>query len=136
QAGKIFCGQVRWATFGTVNRANAQPHEVNCKRHLVGAHNGNITNTRELKNFLEMEGHKVLSDNDGEMLVHSVEHYFDIELNRAKNPDDPEARKACMRTAIILAAGQMQGSYAAVIVDPYTHTSWAIKSGSSLYFGV
>jgi glucosamine 6-phosphate synthetase-like amidotransferase/phosphosugar isomerase protein len=30
----------------------------------------------------------------------------------------------------------MVGSYAAVIVDPITETSWAIKAGSSLYFGV
>ncbi|HAH07829.1 MAG TPA: glutamine--fructose-6-phosphate aminotransferase, partial [Elusimicrobia bacterium] len=42
--GKIFCGQVRWATFGSVTRENAQPHDVRCKTHLYGAHNGNITN--------------------------------------------------------------------------------------------
>jgi glucosamine 6-phosphate synthetase-like amidotransferase/phosphosugar isomerase protein len=136
EPGKIFCGQVRWATFGSVDKANAQPHEVKCKRHLFGAHNGNITNTRELKVFLSKEGHTVVSDNDGEMLVHSVEHYFDIELNRAGNPKDPQERKACMRRAIIQTAEKMIGSYAAVIVDPETETSWAIKAGSSLYFGV
>ena len=136
QAGKIFCGQVRWATFGQVNKTNAQPHEVKCKRHIYGAHNGNITNTRELKVFLTQEGHTVLSDNDGEMLVHSVEHYFDIEMDKARNPIIPEERKACMRRAIISTADRMVGSYAAVIVDPETETSWAIKAGSSLYFGV
>jgi len=26
-SGKIFCGQVRWATFGSVTKENAQPHE-------------------------------------------------------------------------------------------------------------
>ncbi|MDI3504315.1 MAG: hypothetical protein PWP64_1251 [Candidatus Cloacimonadota bacterium] len=136
QSGKIFCGQVRWATFGSVDKTNAQPHEVSCKRHLFGAHNGNITNTRELKVFLTKEGHAVLSDNDGEILVHSVEHYFDIELDKVKNGHDPELRKACMRRAIIATAEQMIGSYAAVIVDPETETSWAIKAGSSLYFGI
>lgn len=136
QSGKIFCGQVRWATFGFVNKVNAQPHVVKCKRHLFGAHNGNITNTRELKVFLTKEGHTVLSDNDGEMLVHSVEHYFDIEMHKNGNPTEPEARKACMRRAIIQTAEKMQGSYAAVIVDPETECSWAIKAGSSLYFGV
>lgn len=136
QSGQIFCGQVRWATFGFVNKVNAQPHEVKCKRHLFGAHNGNITNTRELKVFLTKEGHTVLSDNDGEMLVHSVEHYFDIEMTRAGNPNDHEERKACMRRAIIRTAEKMNGSYAAVIVDPETKCSWAIKAGSSLYFGV
>ncbi|MCK9557132.1 MAG: SIS domain-containing protein [Candidatus Cloacimonetes bacterium] len=136
QAGKVFCGQVRWATFGSVDKTNAQPHEVCCKKHIFGAHNGNITNTRELKVFLTKEGHTVLSDNDGEMLVHSVEHYFDIEMNKAQNPTDAEARKSCMRRAIIHTAEKMVGSYAAVIVDPETDTSWAIKAGSSLYFGV
>ncbi len=136
QSGQIFCGQVRWATFGSVNKVNAQPHEVKCKRHLYGAHNGNITNTRELKIFLTKEGHTVLSDNDGEMLVHCVEHYFDIEMDKAGNPGDPELRKACMRHAIIRTAEIIVGSYAAVIVDPVTRVSWAIKAGSSLYFGV
>ena len=136
QAGKLFCGQVRLATFGFVNKVNAQPHEVKCKRHLYGAHNGNITNTRELKVFLSKEGHPVHSDNAGEMLVHSVEHYFDIEMDKAGNPEDFELRKACMRRAIIATADKLIGSYAAVVVDPVTQTMWAIKSGSSLYFGV
>jgi len=136
QSGKIFCGQVRWATFGFVDKKNAQPHEVKCKRHIYGAHNGNITNTRELKSFLTKEGHFVQSDNDGEMLVHTVEHYFDIEMDKAGNPTDIDLRKKCMRKAIIQTADKLVGSYAAVIVDPVTETCWAIKAGSSLYFGI
>jgi glucosamine 6-phosphate synthetase-like amidotransferase/phosphosugar isomerase protein len=136
QSGKLFCGQVRWATFGFVNKTNAQPHEVKCKRHIYGAHNGNITNTRELKVWLTREGHTVLSDNDGEMLVHSVEHFFDIEMDKAGNPTEAKERLACMRRAIINTAEKMVGSYAAVITDPVTQTMWAIKAGSSLYFGV
>ncbi|MBT4332010.1 MAG: SIS domain-containing protein [Candidatus Cloacimonetes bacterium] len=138
ESGKIFCGQVRWATFGSVTKKNAQPHIVKCKEFIYGAHNGNITNTRELKNFLLSEGHNVVSDNDGEMLVHIVEHYFDNELDKLIIEDQKkiEPRKECMRKAIIQAAEKMVGSYAAVIVDPITETSWAIKAGSSLYFGV
>ncbi len=136
QCGKLFCGQVRWATFGFVNQVNAQPHIVKCKRHLYGAHNGNITNTRELKAFLLHEGHSVLSDNDGEMLVHTIEHYFDIEMDNAGNPTAAEQRKGCMRRAVARAAEMMIGSYAAVITDPVTKTMWAIKAGSSLYFGL
>ncbi len=138
ESGKIFCGQVRWATFGSVTQKNAQPHEVKCKKHVFGAHNGNITNTRELKNFLLSEGHNVISDNDGEMLVHTIEHYFDNELD--KYPDkkqiEKKIRKKCMRKAIISASEKMIGSYAAVIVDPVTEISYAIKAGSSLYFGI
>ncbi len=136
QKGKLFCGQVRWATFGFVNKVNAQPHEVKCKRHIYGAHNGNITNTRELKSFLLHEGHNVMSDNDGEMLVHTVEHYFDIEMSKSGNPENGESRKTCMRRAITNASEMIIGSYAAVIVDPITETMWALKSGSSLYLGI
>ena len=138
QEGRIFCGQVRWATFGNVTQKNAQPHIVKCKQFIYGAHNGNITNTRELKHFLLSEGHSVVSDNDGEMLVHTVEHYFDNELGKLETEDqaNAELRRECMRKGIIQAAQKMVGSYAAVVVDPLTETSWAIKGGSSLYFGI
>jgi glucosamine 6-phosphate synthetase-like amidotransferase/phosphosugar isomerase protein len=135
--GKIFCGQVRWATFGSVNKVNAQPHEVKCKKHLYGAHNGNITNTGSLKEFLTNQGHKVLSDNDGEMLVHTVEHYFDMYLEKHEENlhNDKELRRECMKEAILSASERVVGSYAAVIVDPVTEISYAIKAGSSLYSG-
>jgi glutamine---fructose-6-phosphate transaminase (isomerizing) len=136
QTGKLFCGQVRWATFGAVDRVNSQPHVVRCKRFLYGAHNGNITNTRELKQFLISEGHDVLSDNDGEMLVHTIEHYFDIELNKSPGKNDRETRRQAMHNAIIQSARRSVGSFAAVITDPETGLQYAIKAGSSLYFGV
>lgn len=138
ESGKIFCGQVRWATFGSVTKKNAQPHIVKCKNFIYGAHNGNITNTHELKNFLLSEGHSIVSDNDGEMLVHIVEHYFDNELKKLRIEDQTkvESRRECMRKGIIQAAEKIVGSYAAVIVDPLTKTSYAIKAGSSLYFGI
>ena len=136
--GKLFCGQVRWATFGKVTKKNAQPHEVNCKRHIYGAHNGNITNTPELKEFLLSEGHNVVSDNDGEMLVHTVEHYFDNELDKLSTQQQKNtlSRKKAMRKAIIHSAKLLVGSYAAVIIDPITEFTYAIKGGSSLYFGI
>ncbi len=78
--GRAFCGQVRWATFGAVTDENSQPHVVRCKSFLYGAHNGNVTNCDDLKAWLTAEGHDVLSDNDGEMVVHTVEHFFAREL--------------------------------------------------------
>lgn len=129
-AGRVFCGQVRWATFGVVDELNAQPHVVRCKTFLYGAHNGNVTNCDALEDWLGSLGHEVLSNNDGEMVVHVVEHYFAEELARETD------RHLALRRAVVRASVKLEGSFAAVVVDPVTHTACAIKRGSSLYFGL
>ena len=137
-AGQVFCGQVRWATFGAVDEANAQPHVVDCCEPLYGAHNGNVTNCDDLQGWLRGEGHLVRSDNDGEMVVHVVEHHFAARLagHDEAGRRDPGVRRACMRQAIVTAGAMLRGSYAAVVVDPQTRVAWAVKAGSSLYAGV
>src|SRR5215467_11580382 len=103
--GRAFCGQVRWATFGAVTDENSQPHVVRCKSFLYGAHNGNVTNCDDLKAWLVSEGHAVRSDNDGEMLVHTVEHFFAREIAHTKD------RRKAMRDAILAAAAKLEGSF-------------------------
>lgn len=138
-SGKIFCGQVRWATFGAVDRSNAQPHLVRCKTYIYGAHNGNVTNCDQLKKWLTEEGHQVISNNDGEMVVHVVEHFFALELSKFEMLKDVKAtnefRKKALQIAIVEAGKMLVGSYAAIIVDPISETMAAIKAGSSLYLG-
>ncbi|MBP7867979.1 MAG: SIS domain-containing protein [Acidobacteria bacterium] len=136
-AGRLFCGQVRWATFGMVDDVNAQPHLVACKERIYGAHNGNITNCDFLKEELRLEGHLVLSDNDGEMLVHTVEHFFflNLEAGESARRAEPDFRRDCMIRAIRSAGKKIRGSYAAVVVDPVTEEMFALKCGSSLYVG-
>ncbi|PIU20541.1 MAG: glutamine--fructose-6-phosphate aminotransferase [Elusimicrobia bacterium CG08_land_8_20_14_0_20_59_10] len=134
-SGKLFCGQVRWATFGVVNKENAQPHEVRCHTHLYGAHNGNITNCDQLKDWLLSAGHDVKSDNDGEMLVHTIEHFFAIELKKLRNTKDKKQRYGALKNAILAASKKTTGSFAAVVVDPVTELMACIKAGSSLYMG-
>ncbi|HQQ20015.1 MAG TPA: class II glutamine amidotransferase, partial [Exilispira sp.] len=80
--GNRFIGQVRWATFGAVTDKNSQPHIVSCFKKLVGAHNGNIANTDSLKEFLTIGGHNVISDNDGEIIVHMIEHFYSLLLQK------------------------------------------------------
>ena len=127
-------GQVRWATYGSVTDANAQPHEVRCHVHMVGAHNGNISNTDALKGFLREREHHVVSDNDGEMLVHVVEQFF-FEEGGLDPHLDARARRDVALTAIRRADALVVGSYAACVAFPGIEGVFAMKAGSSLYAG-
>jgi len=150
QSGQRFIGQVRWATYGAVTNVNSQPHHVRCKVEMVGAHNGNISNTDALKPSLAAQGHAVVSDNDGEMITHLVEDAY------AANLADPEPALAACRCAYA-AAGleravpggafllmdavrkadtRAEGSYAAAFSDPKVPGVVVVKSGSSLYAGI
>ena len=133
-SGFKFIGQVRWATYGAVTDVNAQPHEVNCLVHMVGAHNGNVSNTDKLKVFLNENGHNVLSDNDGEMVVHLVEHFY-AALTAKKAPATTDDKIAVMIKAIRKAQKMIEGSYAACVTLPEIPGVFAIKAGSSLYAG-
>ncbi len=136
-SGYKFVGQVRWATYGAVTDDNAQPHEVQCHTHLVGAHNGNISNTDYLKEFLRDNNHRTVSDNDGEMLVHLIEHYYAQCLKQLgpKDLKNPAKKIPLFIQAIRKAGERAEGSYAACITAPDIPGVFAVKSGSSLYAG-
>jgi glucosamine 6-phosphate synthetase-like amidotransferase/phosphosugar isomerase protein len=133
-SGEKAIGQVRWATYGSVTDENAQPHDVRCRIHVVGAHNGNVSNTDRLKELLRSWGHAVVSDNDGEMLVHVVEHMFADELEAAGNPTGAARFEAAL-SAIRRAKKTIEGSWAAVVSLPGIDGVFAMKAGSSLYAG-
>ncbi len=133
-SGCKFIGQVRWATYGAVTDENAQPHEVSCRAHLLGAHNGNISNTDSLKEFLLDSRHRIASDNDGEMLVHLVEHFYHEQL-AARREHDPLTRVEDMLQAVLRANRKAVGSYAACVSAPDIEGIFAVKAGSSLYAG-
>lgn len=149
-AGQRFIGQVRWATYGAVTDVNSQPHHVRCKVELVGAHNGNISNTDSLKAWLSSRGHAVISDNDGEVIVHLIEEHYaaNATLSSADLAGMRQAYAASglrggvpdgvlrMIDAIRKAEALAEGSYAAAVADPRLPGVFAIKSGSSLYAGV
>lgn len=150
EAGQRFIGQVRWATYGAVTDVNSQPHHTPCKRPFVGAHNGNISNTDALKPYLSARGHRVVSDNDGEMITHLAEDFY------TANRVDPVPALSAARTALAAAGldrpvpdavlllidgvrkadAKAEGSYAAAFSDPEVPGVVAVKSGSSLYAGI
>jgi len=117
--------QLRWATFGAPSHRNAQPH-LDCSGDIVGAHNGNIVNTISLREQYKREGHDVKGQNDGEIVVHTVEKYL------LGQPDD----RRDWNEAIIKANQDLQGDYAYVIMDNRKNELYCAKKGSSLYLGV
>ncbi|AEH51512.1 glutamine--fructose-6-phosphate transaminase (isomerizing) [Pseudothermotoga thermarum] len=113
--------QLRWATFGKPSQKNAQPH-YDCDKDMIGAHNGNIVNTVQLRNLFLSKGHIVRSENDGEIVVHAIEMFYD----QLKD----------MNKAIQEASKILKGDFACVIARVDDEKMYCIKRGSSLYLGV
>ena len=71
--GTIGIGHVRYSTTGSSEIKNAQPFQVDYSRgSLAIAHNGNLVNTRELRNRLEQAGSIFQSTMDSEIIVHLI----------------------------------------------------------------
>ena len=67
-------GHTRWATHGRPTEENAHPHR-DCTGQYVVVHNGIIENYLELKEKLQKEGHKFVTETDTEIVAHLVEKY-------------------------------------------------------------
>jgi glutamine---fructose-6-phosphate transaminase (isomerizing) len=72
--GTYGIGHTRWATHGRPTEENAHPHR-DCTGQYVVVHNGIIENYLELKERLQREGHKFLTETDTEIVAHLVEKY-------------------------------------------------------------
>jgi glucosamine--fructose-6-phosphate aminotransferase (isomerizing) len=72
--GTYGIGHTRWATHGRPTEENAHPHR-DCTGQYVVVHNGIIENYLELKEKLQAEGHKCVTETDTEVVAHLVEKY-------------------------------------------------------------
>ena len=72
--GTYGIGHTRWATHGRPTEENAHPHR-DCTGQYVVVHNGIIENYLELKEGLQREGHKFVTETDTEIVAHLVEKY-------------------------------------------------------------
>ena len=113
--------QLRWATFGAPSKTNAQPH-LDCDGDMVGAHNGNIVNTSQLREQFIKEGHTVRSTNDGELCIHATEKYYNQGYN--------------MVDSIRKAYEDLKGDYAFIIFNSKERKLYAVKKGSGLVVGI
>jgi amidophosphoribosyltransferase len=73
--GELAIGHTRYSTAGDTVLLNAQPFSVACnKGRLAIAHNGNITNTGELRSALSRHGAVFQASSDTELVLHLVAH--------------------------------------------------------------
>jgi glucosamine--fructose-6-phosphate aminotransferase (isomerizing) len=71
-SGDYGVGHTRWATHGRPTEENAHPHR-DCTGKIVVVHNGIIENYLDLKQQLQQQGHKFVTETDTEIVAHLVE---------------------------------------------------------------
>lgn len=103
--GNMAVGHVRYGTTGTSTRSNSQPMEVNHhKGKMAIAHNGNLVNSYELRQELELEGSIFHSTNDTEVIA------YIITKERIKS--------SSIEVAVEHAMERLEGAYSLVIMSP------------------
>ena len=103
--GNIAVGHVRYGTTGSDNKRNVQPILVNhYKGRMALAHNGNLTNSQELRLQLESQGSIFHTTTDSEVIA------YIIVQERLKHGSIEEAVSAAM--------DRLVGAYSLVISSP------------------
>ena len=103
--GNMAVGHVRYGTTGATDRHNAQPLVINhIHGHIAIAHNGNITNSLELRSQLELQGSIFHTTSDTEVISYIVTR------ERITSNSIEEAVERAMYT--------IKGSYSLVLMSP------------------
>lgn len=104
-SGNIVVGHVRYATTGADSRQNVQPIVVNHhKGRMALAHNGNLTNSLELREGLEKKGSIFHTTTDSEVIA------YIIVQERLRTPS--------IEAAVSAAMGRIEGAYSLIISSP------------------
>ena len=103
--GQIAVGHVRYSTTGKPQRSDAQPLVVrHIKGNMVLAHNGALTNARELREELELGGAIFHTNNDSEVISYII--------------TSERLRRPSIELAIEGAMYRLKGAYSLVIMSP------------------
>ena len=102
--GTIAVGHVRYGTTGSDNKRNVQPILVNhFKGRMALAHNGNLTNSQELRRELESRGSIFQTTTDGEVIAYLIVQ---------------ERLKCGSIEAAVSAMNRIEGAYSLVLSSP------------------
>jgi amidophosphoribosyltransferase len=106
--GNIGIGHIRYPTAGTSSSSEAQPFYANSPFGLSLAHNGNLTNADELKQWLQTDARRhVNTTSDSELLLNILAHELQNVGDMSLSPDD-------IFSAIENVHKRVRGAYATV----------------------
>ena len=111
----------RWATHGGITQINAHPH-YNAENTIFAVHNGIIENFQKLREALQNQGYRFISETDSEV----IPHYFDSNLNSGKD----------VRGVIEDFMNEIEGTYAVLLFVKGDHHLYAFKKDSPLVLGI
>lgn len=115
-------GHTRWATHGTPTNANAHPH-FNADRTILVVHNGIIENYTQLRETLQRQGYKFVTETDTEVIPHLLDYYAKQTAN---------FKEAFTRTL-----AQLRGAYGLLVMTTHDPDHlYAARLGSPLVMGM
>ena len=122
QKSTMGIAHTRWATHGKVTRDNTHPFS-SCDGKFAVVHNGIISNFRALRENLQKEGHKFLSDTDTEVIPHLLEKFYRL----GKNVEE----------ALLKTIKMLEGSFAIVFITTHERGQiYCAKRESPLMLGI
>lgn len=99
--GHIALGHVRYSTTGSSVAKNAQPFVIShAGKTLAIAHNGNLTNAREIRNELEKKGSIFQTTMDSEIIIHLLTQNIQRGIEEA----------------VVKATSRIEGAYSCVLM--------------------
>lgn len=117
----VAIAHTRWATHGGVSEINSHPH-FNYDKTLFVVHNGIIENFEGLKEDLEMDEYRFITQTDTEV----IPHFIDKQIKEGKTP----------LQALSDFTKKAQGTYAILVMIKGDDNIYAAKKDSPLALGI